>query len=565
MMSLFQFLPSVDLKCQNHVMRAVVIMLLTLALGYSQFSHAESQKGEPTLKQVIEQPAEEEVVKEEIQKTTAPAKPSGPIDKMDRGVPRTAVAGYFSATKDNDFEKAAEFLDLRNLPRGYTQSDGPDLAHMLKVVLDRTLWVDMDTLSTEPKGHKDDGLPTYRDFVGRIPLKDEHIDILLQRVPRGDGVYIWKFSSATVRDIPKLYDEHGYGEWGEMLYLNLPDYRFLTLQLWQWVILIVLIIIAYVAAFLPTYLFGWLLRRKGTDKSLLWARFIIGPLRWLIVLAFVIQWIDVIHPSVETRALIRARTITTIVIVWALIAIVDIFKGYWADKLRRNDREHAVVLLRPAATAVKVLILIIATLVWLDNIGYKISTLIAGLGIGGIAVALAAQKSIENLIGAATLYAATPVHVGDFCRFGDKVGTVEEIGLRSTRIRTLERTVISIPNADFAAMPLENFADREKIRFNPKLYLRYGTKPEQLKEIITEIEMLLNEHEKVGEKPNIARFMGFGTYSLELNVLAFVLTTDYLEYLEIAEELNMRILEIVDAAGAELANPAKELFKEKTS
>jgi MscS family membrane protein len=204
-------------------------------------------------------------------------------------------------------------------------------------------------------------------------------------------------------------------------------------------------------------------------------------------------------------------------------------------------------------------------LVWLDNIGYKVSTLIAGLGIGGIAVALAAQKSIENLIGAATLYTAAPVHVGDFCRFGDKLGTVEEIGLRSTRIRTLDRTVISIPNADFAAMPLENFADREKIRFNPKLYLRYGTKPDQLKQIIIEIEKYLNEHEKVDEKPNIARFMGFGSFALELNVLAFVLTTDYLEYLEIAEELNMRILEIVDAAGAELANPAKELFKEKTS
>jgi MscS family membrane protein len=173
-------------------------------------------------------------------------------------------------------------------------------------------------------------------------------------------------------------------------------------------------------------------------------------------------------------------------------------------------------------------------------------------------VALAAQKSIENLIGAAVLYMATPVRVGDFCRFGDNVGTVEEIGLRSTRIRTQDRTVITIPNADFAAMPLENFSEREKIRFNPKIYLRYGTKPEQIKQIITEFEKFLNEHEKVDKEPNATRFMGFGTYALELNVFAFILTTNYQAYLEIAEELNMRILEIVKAAGVELASHAKE-------
>ena len=95
--------------------------------------------------------------------------------------------------------------------------------------------------------------------------------------------------------------------------------------------------------------------------------------------------------------------------------------------------------------------------------------------------------------------------------------------------------------------------------------MRYGTKPEQIKQIITEFEKFLNEHEKVDKEPNVTRFMGFGTYALEINVFAFVLTTDYLEYLEIAEELNIKILEIVDAAGAELANPAKELLKETTS
>ncbi len=547
------------------IIRFFISILLSLTIGFLQVSYAQGQQGEPTLKQVIEEPAEKTVAQQDEKKATAPSKPQGPVDKLDRGVPRSAVAGYFRAAKESDYETAAEYLDLRNLPRGYSQSDGPELARTFKVILDRALWVDMDILSTEPKGHRDDGLPSYRDFVGRVKLNDDKVDVLLQRVPRGDGVYIWKFSSETVRQIPQLYREYGYGKLGEKLYLSLPEYRFLTLQTWQWVLLFGIVTIAYVIAFIPTYLFGWFLRRKGTSQSQLWARFVTGPLRWLIVVGIAYHWIDIIHPSVETRALLRAKTILTLIIVWLTLLIVDIYKGHWAEKLRRNGKEHAIVLLRPAATAVKIIIVIIGMLVWLDNIGYKVSTLLAGLGIGGIAIALAAQKSLENLIGAATLYMATPVRVGDFCRYGDKLGTVEEIGLRSTRIRTLDRTVVSVPNAEFASMPLENFAEREKIRYNPKLNLRYETTPQQLSKIITDIEKLLNQHARVADEPNIARFVGFGTYSLEINVLAFVLTTDYLEYMEIAEELNMRILEIIDSAGVKLTNPAQELFNTKSS
>jgi MscS family membrane protein len=334
--------------------------------------------------------------------------------------------------------------------------------------------VELDNLSIDPKGQADDGLPSYRDFIGRINIEDLKVDILLQRVPRGDGVYIWKFSSATVRDIPRLYEEYGYGELGEKLYRSLPEFKFLTLQLWQWVILLALVIGAYGIVFVPTYLLGWSFRRKGTDLANLWAIFFTGPARWLIILMIVRAWAELVHPSIETRALMRAGTVQTIVVAWVFIRTFDIILGYWNDKLIRNNREHAIVLLRPAATAIKIVIIMIATLVWLDNIGYRVSTLLAGLGIGGLAVALAAQKSIENLIGAATLYMAAPVRVGDFCRFGDQLGTVEEIGLRSTRIRTLERTIISVPNADFSAMPLENFADREKIRFSPKLNLRWN-------------------------------------------------------------------------------------------
>jgi MscS family membrane protein len=561
-MYLNYFFQGVEMKYQISVMRAVVIILLTLASGYSKFSYAESPKGEPTLKQVIEQPDEDEAAKIGDENSTTPSKPLGPVDKLDRGVPRTAVVGFLSAIKSNDFDKAAEFLDLRKPPRGYSQGDGPELARQLKVIVNRALWIDLDILSTDPKGHSDDGLPPHRDIIGRIEIDDRKLNILLQRVPRDDGVNIWKFSTATVRKIPQLYEEFGYGELGEKLYQSLPEFTFLTLQSWQWVFVLMLLTGAYGIVFIPSYLLGWLFRRKGTDLAQLWALFFTGPARWLAILIVIRVWFDAIHPSIEARALIQAGTLQTMVVAWLFMQVVDIILGHWNNKLISSNREHAIVLLRPAATAIKIIIVLAASLVWLDNIGYKVSTLLAGLGIGGLAVALAAQKSIENLIGAATLYMAAPVHVGDFCRFGDKLGTVEEIGLRSTRLRTPERTIISVPNADFAAMQLENFADREKIRFSPKLHLRYETKPEQIRQIINEIEKLLKEHPQLGEKPITARFVGFGTYSLDINILAFVMTTDYQEYLKITEQLNIRLLEIVETAGAELATPAQGLFKE---
>jgi len=219
---------SVQKKYQIDVNRTIVIMLLTLVSGYSQFCYAENQQEVPSLKQVIEESDEKKMADNEGENKAIPSKPPGPIDKLGRGVPRTTVAGYISAVKANDFEKAAEFLDLRKLPRGYSQGDGPDLARQLKVILDRALWVDLDILSTDPKGHSDDNLPSYRDFVGQIAIDDRKLDILLQRVPRGDGVYIWKFSTATVREIPQLYEEYGYGELGEKLYHRMPNFSFLT-------------------------------------------------------------------------------------------------------------------------------------------------------------------------------------------------------------------------------------------------------------------------------------------------------------------------------------------------
>jgi len=123
-------------------------------------------------------------------------------------------------------------------------------------------------------------------------------------------------------------------------------------------------------------------------------------------------------------------------------------------------------------------VIIIAVVVWLDNVGFQVTTLLAGLGLGGLALALGLQKTIENVVGAITLYSAQPVRIGDFGQFGNTMGTVEEISLRATQVRTLDRTIVSVPNAEFSALHINNFSKRDKIWYHHKIRLRYDTTPD---------------------------------------------------------------------------------------
>jgi MscS family membrane protein len=174
-----------------------------------------------------------------------------------------------------------------------------------------------------------------------------------------------------------------------------------------------------------------------------------------------------------------------------------------------------------------------------------------------LAIALAAQKTIENLFGGVAVITDRPVAVGDFCRFGKQVGTVEDVGLRSTRIRTLDRTLVTVPNAEFSAMTLENFSKRDKMWFHLTLNLRRDTLPDQVRSLLQSITRALKEHPKVETGALPVRFIGVGTYSLDLEVFAYVLTSNDDEFLQIQQELLLWILDAVQSAGTALAVPTQ--------
>jgi MscS family membrane protein len=185
--------------------------------------------------------------------------------------------------------------------------------------------------------------------------------------------------------------------------------------------------------------------------------------------------------------------------------------------------------------------------------------------VGGIAIAMASQKSLENLIGSITIYAAQPVKVGDLCKFGTILGIVEEVGLRSTQLRTLSRSLVHIPNSLFAHGSIENLTQRDKIQYRCRLKLSYDVTPTQIRAVLTRIRELIAQNEHIDSEASRVRFIEFGDYAQELELYLFIATTDFALYLEYREEINLSIIDILDQEGVKLTVPVNTVQLENTS
>jgi MscS family membrane protein len=277
----------------------------------------------------------------------------------------------------------------------------------------------------------------------------------------------------------------------------------------------------------------------------------------LITVVFFRATFELVAPSLEVQALFKAKSFLTIAIVWMLIAIVDMIMANIAERMIKNGQADATVLLRPARTAIRITLIIIGVITWLDNMGYQVTTLMAGLGVGGVAVAFAAQRSLENLIGSIMIYSSQPVRVGDFCKFGGTLGVVEEIGLRATQLRTLDRSVVHVPNAKFSTDIIENLTQRDKILYRTRLRLSLDTTAKQMQDVLASIRELIEKHEMIDEETSRVRFLEFGEYAQEIELYVYIKTTDFVEYLEHREDINLRVYEIIESCNTKLAVPTR--------
>ena len=494
------------------------------------------------------------------------AKPMGPPDPFNRGTPRGSMYGFLNAARTRDFERAAEYLDLRRLPPD-ERDRGPELARRLKVVLDQTIWIDLGNLSDSNAGMSIDGLPAWQNRIGDIETKDGIVSLLMQRVPRaGDGTRIWKIAASTVTLVPELHAEFEPLWLEEWLPLVFFEEDFLGVELWKWLALAMLLAIASLISLLiagtTTRLIGLILTRapEGFDSRIV--ELVSGPVR----LALTVILFDLVRrpiglPLTFLDALsILERVLLVVAAAWLVFRLIDLAVVVLRIRAERRGNQGVIPVLVPGARLAKLSIVLVGVLGVLGTLGVNISAAVAGLGVGGIAVALAAQRTLENLIGGISLYADRPVSVGDFCRWGDQIGTVEEIGLRSTRIRTLERTVVTVPNAVLCQMELDNFMKRDRRLLRTTLQLRYETTPDQMRFILAKLRELLLGHPMVTPDPARVRFTGYGDYSKNVEIFAYLICQDQNTFLAIQEDILLRMEDIINAAGSGFAFPSQTAY-----
>jgi MscS family membrane protein len=245
---------------------------------------------------------------------------------------------------------------------------------------------------------------------------------------------------------------------------------------------------------------------------------------------------------------------------WFIILITSLIANAINESRHLKEGTVDAHLMRIVLRLVSLFLIILLAIYSADFYGVPLTPLLASLGIGGIAIALAVRPTLENIIGGLTLFADRPVRAGDYCRYGDKIGMVENIGLRSTRVRAGDRTLVTIPNAEFSQMQLENFGQRDKMLYRFMLCLRYETTPDQIRFVLAKVREMLLGHPRVENKRLRVRFRAFGVYSLNIEVYAFVSTRDRSEYMGIQEDMNLRIIDIVAEAGTGFAFPSQTTY-----
>jgi MscS family membrane protein len=194
-----------------------------------------------------------------------------------------------------------------------------------------------------------------------------------------------------------------------------------------------------------------------------------------------------------------------------------------------------------------------------QSLGADVKAFLAGLGIGGLAFALAAQDTIANIFGSVVVAMDQPFKLGEYVQIGDLAGTVEDIGLRSTKLRTAARTLIVVPNKTVAAAAITNYSRMPQRRVEQKLGLTYNTTPEQMEGILDDIRRILREDPDVHQDTVVVNFADYAESSLDIQVIYFAANPDWVRHMMVRERINLKIMRAVAARGLFFAFPTQTL------
>lgn len=492
-------------------------------------------------------------------------------DEFGRTNPKATVDGFLKALENEDYQRASRFIGPSAFADSAQTFDTLGVQHFQKVLNKYGSFKPLSIISSDANGKEDEGIDLNLEEVGSINVDDKEHPILLEQITDKEDLKIWVISKETYAFAQSItiYSEESF---------VLDDYipealskKWKGAKIGEWFFGVLILIAAYLLCWLITFLLNqlvayvWKDYKQTYQGKLLFTLYL--PLRFLLTVSVIIYVTKAFNFSITVRQTFSA---VNMILVWLALFF---FIWYLSDalfylgekRLRSKNKTgslSAIIFLR---TSVKFVLIVVLVLIIFDALGQDVTTGIAALGIGGIALALGAQKTVENLVGGVSVVFDQPVNVGDFCKFGDTVGTVEEIGIRSTRIRTLSRTLVTIPNADFSSRLIENYTSRDQFLFNPKIGLRYETTHDQMTFILKGLKDMLDTHDKVSPDPARVRFVDYGSDSLIVELFAYVYAADWNGFLAVKEELNLKMAKVIEDSGSGFAFPSQTVYLSKDS
>lgn len=262
----------------------------------------------------------------------------------------------------------------------------------------------------------------------------------------------------------------------------------------------------------------------------------------------------------ETFIVQTFQIATVTIILWAVMRLIDVVARYYRDRAQAAEiplEEPIIVLIQ---RAIKVFVLVVGGLIVVERMGYSIASLLGGLGIGGLAIALAAQDTLANIFGSLIVFTDRPFKIGDWVRIGDVEGFVEFIGLRSTRIRTWPKSLVTIPNKVLTNSNIENWSAMPLRRVSFRFPIGFDAPPDRVEELVDGIEQILINHPGVDQGYHLVKFDGFSDRGLEIFIYYFTRSTVWKEHLQVKQEVNLAIMRLVRSLGLSFGMPFVRVY-----
>lgn len=490
---------------------------------------------------------------------------------------RANKSGSRAVAISSTAQQLRRLFDLSEIPPATRNEAGGSAAVMLEDILNRLPEIALEEI---PGGDT-----PAEELPDKWTIPETEIHII--RVKAGDRAGEFLFSPDTVarmpefhsrvidlppvRDTPYLNWRHEHVAWtGPFFpydYLRmLPEFwqqPVLDTPLWKLVFAVILLLVPLTIITLWTRFTLRLTRESGGVRRLFWR--LTAPALMMILINF---YTDLIGFQLNLSGLASdAENIASSILLDIALAWMVWLGAYFLVELiivspAIPDDSYDAHLLRLVARVTAIFGVAAVIIFGANDLGIPALGLVAGLGVGGFALALAAQSTVENLFGGVSIFADRPFRVNDFIHFGGNDGTVERIGPRSSRIRGLDGTLMTVPNSDLAKMHVTNYSVRNKCMFRHVVGLRYETSPEQFEWLLDELRHKIGAHPMVEQAPGFPRIrmVGFGASSIDVEIRAHILTANFSEFLEIQEDLILEIMRIIEAAGTGFAFPSQTTY-----